>query len=211
MYTSEFWAALDKLAETSQIVIDRPKGSAHPRFTQYIYPLDYGYLEGTSSMDGEGIDLWLGTDPAGKLTAILCTVDLIKRDSEIKLLLGCTEEEIQTVLAFHNQSELMRGMLVRHLLLPGAAGDCIRLMAFLAEELPGVPLSLMRQYTPIPFCTVKGLDRRVTDREYDRVLQAAADLHITGYFQDRDSADSAYTPVFDGTGIREDSADDGIL
>ena len=113
MYTSEFWAALDKLAETSQIVIDRPKGSAHPRFTQYIYPLDYGYLEGTSSMDGEGIDLWLGTDPAKKLTAILCTVDLIKRDSEIKLLLGCTEEEIQTVLAFHNQSELMRGMLVR--------------------------------------------------------------------------------------------------
>ena len=80
MYTSEFWAALDKLAETSQIVIDRPKGSAHPRFTQYIYPLDYGYLEGTSSMDGEGIDLWLGTDPAKKLTAILCTVDLIKRD-----------------------------------------------------------------------------------------------------------------------------------
>ena len=113
MHTSEFWAALDKLAETSQIVIDRPKGSAHPRFTQYIYPLDYGYLEGTSSMDGEGIDLWLGTDPAGKLTAILCTVDLLKRDSEIKLLLGCTEEEIQTVLAFHNQSELMRGMLVR--------------------------------------------------------------------------------------------------
>ena len=47
------------------------------------------------------------------LTAILCTVYLIKRDSEIKLLLGCTEEEIRTVLAFHNQSELMRGMLVR--------------------------------------------------------------------------------------------------
>ena len=113
MYTSEFWAALDKLAETSNIVIDRPKGSAHPRFPQYIYPLDYGYLDGTSSMDGEGIDLWLGSDPAGKLTAILCTVDLIKRDSEIKLLLGCTEEEIQTVLEFHNQHELMRGMLVR--------------------------------------------------------------------------------------------------
>ena len=113
MYDTEFWSALDKLVETSNITIDRPKGSAHPRFTQYIYPLDYGYLDGTSSMDGEGIDLWLGTDPAKKLTTILCTVDLIKRDSEIKLLLGCTEEEIQTVLSFHNQSELMRGMLVR--------------------------------------------------------------------------------------------------
>ena len=113
MYTSEFWAALDKLTESSAIVTDRPKGTPHPRFTEYIYPLDYGYLEGTSSMDGEGIDLWLGSGPEQKLTAILCTVDLIKRDSEIKLLLGCTEEEIQTVLAFHNQHELMRGMLVR--------------------------------------------------------------------------------------------------
>ena len=116
MYTTEFWAALDRLAESASIVIDRPKGSAHPTFTEYIYPLDYGYLEGTASMDGEGIDLWLGSDPARKLTAILCTVDLIKRDSEIKLLLGCTgctEEEIQTVLAFHNQHELMRGMLIR--------------------------------------------------------------------------------------------------
>lgn len=113
MYDSQFWAVLDKLVETSEIIIDRPKGSAHPRFTKYIYPLDYGYLEGTASMDGEGIDVWLGTDPAKKLTAILCTVDLIKRDSEIKLLLGCTEAEIQTVLEFHNQSELMRGMLVR--------------------------------------------------------------------------------------------------
>ena len=113
MYTSEFWSALDKLVESSAIAIDRPKGSRHPRFPEYVYPLDYGYLEGTSSMDGEGIDLWLGSDPAKKLTTILCTVDLIKRDSEIKLLLGCTEEEIQTVLEFHNQSESMRGMLVR--------------------------------------------------------------------------------------------------
>lgn len=113
MYEAEFWAALDKLAETSSIVIDRAKGTPHPKYTDYIYPFDYGYLEGTSSMDGEGIDVWLGSDPARKLTALLCTVDLVKRDSEIKLLLGCSEEEMQTILAFHNQSELMRGMLVR--------------------------------------------------------------------------------------------------
>ena len=113
MYTPEFWAALDKLVETSEIVIDRPKNTPHPRFTQYIYPLDYGYLEGTTSMDGEGVDLWRGSLPELKLTAILCTVDLIQRDSEIKLLLGCTEEEIRTILDFHNQHELMRGMLVR--------------------------------------------------------------------------------------------------
>ena len=115
MYTSEFWLALDKLVETSTIIIDRPKDTPHPRFTEYIYPLDYGYLDGTFSMDGEGIDLWRGSLPELKLTAILCTVDLIKRDSEIKLLLGCTEEEIQTILEFHNQHEMMRAMLVRRI------------------------------------------------------------------------------------------------
>lgn len=113
MYETEFWAMLDRLAAASTIVIDRVRGSSHPRYADYIYPLDYGYLEGTSSIDGEGIDVWLGTDPAKKLTAILCTVDLLKRDSEIKLLIGCTEEEIQIVLDFHNQSEMMKGMLVR--------------------------------------------------------------------------------------------------
>ncbi len=113
MYDTRFWAALDKLVDTSAIIIDRPRGSAHPRYPQYIYPLDYGYLEGTSSMDGEGIDLWRGSAPGMALTAILCTVDLVKRDSEIKLLLGCTEEELRTVLDFHNQSELMSGVLVR--------------------------------------------------------------------------------------------------
>ena len=115
MYTPEFWAALDKLAASCEIVIDRAKGTPHPRYPEYIYPMDYGYLEGTSSMDGEGIDLWLGSDPAKKITALLCTVDLVKRDSEIKLLLGCTEEEIQTILEFHNQHEMMRAMLVRRI------------------------------------------------------------------------------------------------
>ena len=113
MYEAEFWSALDKLVAGSNVIIDRPKGSPHPRYPEYIYPMDYGYLDGTSSMDGEGIDLWRGSDPDMALTALLCTVDLVKRDREIKLLLGCTEDEIQTVLEFHNQHELMRGMLVR--------------------------------------------------------------------------------------------------
>jgi len=112
MYDSQFWTALDELVHSSTVVIDRPKGSPHPRFPQYIYPLDYGYLDNTSSMDGEGIDVWLGTDSSRSLSALICTVDLIKRDSEIKLLLGCTEKEIQTVLAFHNQSTQMRGILI---------------------------------------------------------------------------------------------------
>lgn len=109
---AEFWQALDVLVAQSEIVIDRPKGSAHPRYPHMIYPLDYGYLANTESMDGGGIDVWLGSDEARTIDAIVCTVDLIKRDSEIKLLIGCTEEEKQIILAQHNNSEFMKGILI---------------------------------------------------------------------------------------------------
>ncbi len=108
-----FWQALDVLVASSPVVIDRPAHTAHPCHPDMIYPLDYGYLAGTSAMDGGGIDLWRGSDAAGRLDAVICTVDVIKRDAEIKLLIGCTEAEKQTVLAFHNGSGGMKGLLVR--------------------------------------------------------------------------------------------------
>ncbi|MGM9557947.1 MAG: inorganic pyrophosphatase [Oscillospiraceae bacterium] len=108
-----FWGALDALVSSSGIVIDRPKGSAHPRFSNLIYPVDYGYLKNTSSMDGDGIDVWLGTDAAKQLDALICTVDSMKRDSEIKLLIGCTEQEKQLVYELHNNSGYMKGIMVR--------------------------------------------------------------------------------------------------
>ncbi|MGN0764575.1 MAG: inorganic pyrophosphatase [Aristaeellaceae bacterium] len=115
-----FWAALDQLMASSRVVIDRPKGTAHPRYPEMIYPLDYGYLQDTTAMDGGGIDVWAGSDPARGLDAIMVTVDLVKRDSEIKLLIGCTEEEKQLVWHQHNDSESMKGILIRR---PGACGQ----------------------------------------------------------------------------------------
>ena len=109
----EFWKTLDELIASSEIVIDRPKSSRHPRFPEIIYPLDYGYLDGTSSMDGEGIDLWLGSAADKKLTAIFVTVDAMKRDSEIKLMIGCSEEELGLVDHFFNDYAGMKALLVR--------------------------------------------------------------------------------------------------
>lgn len=108
-----FWQALDALIARSKIVVDRPKGSAHPRYPHIVYPVDYGYLSDTASMDGEGIDVWLGTDPARRLDALICTVDLLKRDAELKLLIGCTEAEKQAALMLHNNSAYMKDMLIR--------------------------------------------------------------------------------------------------
>lgn len=104
MSSIAFWDALDELVAACKIVIDRPCGSLHPSYPDFTYPLDYGYLRGTLSNDGSGIDIWRGTIPEKWLTAIIITVDLQKRASEIKLLIGCTPEEQQTIVHVHDQS-----------------------------------------------------------------------------------------------------------
>ena len=111
-YNDEFWKALDELVSNSQIVIDRPKGTTHPKYPDVIYRVDYGYLKDTASMDGAGIDVWVGSGEK-KVDAIMCTVDLMKRDSEIKILIGCTEEEKKIVYETHNDSKYMKGILIR--------------------------------------------------------------------------------------------------
>ena len=109
----EFWKMLDEMIASSRIIIDRPKHSRHPRFPDIVYPVDYGYLEGTSSMDSEGIDLWLGSVEEKKLSALFVTLDMMKRDSEIKLMIGCTEEEIALVDHFFNDYSGMKALLIR--------------------------------------------------------------------------------------------------
>ena len=107
-----FWTYLDTLLSTSALVIDRPKGSAHPRYPELIYPLDYGYLSGVIGGDGEGLDVWRGSCPEPVLDAIVCTVDLKKKDVEVKLLVGCTAREKQIVCDFLNDGGYMAAMLV---------------------------------------------------------------------------------------------------
>lgn len=110
---SIFWQRLDALLERHRVIIDRPKGSVHPRFTQIVYALDYGYLDGTSSADGEGVDVWLGSDPAKRLDAVICTVDLDKGDAEMKLMVGCTDEEKCYIERFYNEWPDMGAKIIR--------------------------------------------------------------------------------------------------
>ena len=112
MINPDFWRKLDELISSCKIVIDRPKGTRHPRYTEVVYGVDYGYLEGTSSMDGDGIDLYMGTLPEKTLSGIIATVDMVKKDSEIKLLLGVTKEELDWILHWCNDTELMKGLYI---------------------------------------------------------------------------------------------------
>jgi inorganic pyrophosphatase len=106
-----FWLALEQLIAASEIIVDRPKGSAHPRYPDFIYPADYGYLGNTRATDGGGLDVWVGSLPDRQLTVVICTVALLKRDVELQLLLGCSADERRIILELHN-ADSQSGMLV---------------------------------------------------------------------------------------------------
>ena len=107
-----FWTRMDNLIATNEVVIDRSKGSAHPTHPEIVYPLDYGYLKGTSAGDGNEIDVWQGSVTDKKLVGVICTVDTRKGDTEVKLLLGCTDDEMDMVNNFHNRYH-MSGIIIR--------------------------------------------------------------------------------------------------
>lgn len=108
----EFWEFLQDLVDTSQIEFDRPKGSIHQQFPNDPYPVNYGFLCGTTSLDSGGVDIWVGSLGENKVVGVLCTVDLLKRDTELKIIYDCTEEEIKSINNFVN-IEQMRALCIK--------------------------------------------------------------------------------------------------
>ena len=98
---------------------------------------------------------------------------------------------------------IRRGVIVRHLILPGCAEESMAALDWIAENLPGAWISLMAQY--LPFGKVEGvdqLDRRLTQEEYDRVVDHLMDLGLEdGFVQELSSSDEKYIPNFDLTGV----------
>ena len=105
-----FWRMLNTLLERSEIVIERPKNSAHPKYPDFIYPVDYGFLQGTSASDGNEIDIWVGTSANKEINGILCTADPIKRDIETKIVYACTDHEIS--LIYKKMNEVLKAIYI---------------------------------------------------------------------------------------------------
>ena len=93
---------------------------------------------------------------------------------------------------------MLRGTVIRHLVLPGCTGDSLRVLDWIAENTPpDTPVSIMRQYTPIAECTIRGMDRRITDAEYERVTEHALALGLNALVQEKEAAQESYIPDFD--------------
>ena len=102
LFTDAFpWDRWEAFLRTATVTLDRPHGSVHPHYADIRYPLDYGFVEGTSTNDGDAVDVFVGSGQTGLVGAIL-THDRRKDDCEVKLLWNCTPEEIYCALGFLN-------------------------------------------------------------------------------------------------------------
>ena len=103
-------------------------------------------------------------------------------------------------LALDDRGMAKRGLLVRHLVLPGSVDETRRVLDFLAEHLPlDTALSLMGQYVPAGDALPPPLQRRLTRNEYRRAREYCLGKGFTRvYVQSLAAADSAFTPEFDG-------------
>ena len=101
---------------------------------------------------------------------------------------------------------IQSGVVVRHLILPGRVEESKAVLDWIAAELPGAWVSLMAQY--VPMGNVRGVDeleRRLTQEEYDAVVEHLFDLGLEeGFVQELSSAEEKYIPAFDLTGVPDD-------
>lgn len=94
---------------------------------------------------------------------------------------------------------LKKGLIIRHLVLPKGRHDSVKILEEIKKALPidNIRLSLMSQYTPtFADKDYPELQRKITSFEYDYVLNYAIELGYKGFFQQKDSASSRYTPDF---------------
>jgi len=98
----DYWEYLEELVKNHEIIIERFKGKPHPKYPDFIYPVDYGYLKDTKTVDGGGIDIFVGSKKNKRVEGIICTVDLLKNDTEVKIMYECDEEEIKEALRVLN-------------------------------------------------------------------------------------------------------------
>ena len=122
-------------------------------------------------------------------------------------------------MVFDDRGLLQRGTLVRHLVLPGRTRASVEVLRFLHDTFKeDIGISIMSQYTPVSAkssglkdqCTpvsaqvsaFKDLNRKVTKREYQKVLNAALEMGIEkGYIQEGDTAEESFIPPFDCEGV----------
>ena len=162
----------------------------------------YERVETLRALEGK-IDVWLP--------------DMKYSDPGLARLLSAAPDYVETakaaILEMYRQTGpcviehglLKRGVLIRHLILPGQIDNSVGVLEWIADSFPkgAVMVSLMSQYVPMgPAAKLPPFDRRITPEEYDTVLSWLYFFGLDeGFVQGPEAASLEYVPAFDGEGI----------
>jgi putative pyruvate formate lyase activating enzyme len=106
--------------------------------------------------------------------------------------------------AFDGRGVMKRGVLVRHLLLPGCGRDSVNVVKYLYETYhDDIYISIMNQYTPLEHISAyPDIYRKVTEEEYRRVVDFAIEAGVVnGFIQEGDTAEESFIPSFNLEGV----------
>ena len=142
--------------------------------------------------------------------ASMAIEEMVRQTGELRFTDEETMEEKLAVSEYQEKSEqgevllITRGVIVRHLLLPGAVLDSKAVIHYLLQKYgERIFISIMNQYTPLPHVNhFEELKRKVTPAEYEEVVAYAIAQGIeNGFIQEGDVAEESFIPEFDYTGI----------
>ncbi len=98
---------------------------------------------------------------------------------------------------FDENSKILQGVIIRHMILPLCTNDSVNVLKTISKELPNTKVSLLAQYTPCGKANeYKEINRKITKREYDKVLDKYIELNLDGYVQDLSSSNKDFIPKF---------------
>lgn len=119
--------------------------------------------------------------------------------------LACIDEMVSQIEenVFNEKGIMQKGIIIRHLVLPGHTLDSKKLVKTLIERYENkVYISLMSQYTPVKSLPYNELNRKLTKKEYEKVVDYAINLGLAnGFIQDGEAAKESFIPDFDITGV----------
>ena len=154
----------------------------------------YEQVETVQALDGL-VDIWL---PDLKYADATLARQLSGAGDYFRVATKAITQMVQqTGPAVWQDGKLQKGVLIRHLILPGQVENSLKVLDWIGEHFaPGqVLVSLMRQYTPMPGSSAP-LDRQITEEEYQSVLSWMYLNDLEGYTQEETAADRAFIPDF---------------
>ena len=108
-----FWQKLDTLFLSSGVKVTRRKGEVHPVFKNLIYPTDYGQMKDTNASYGHGVSVYCGSGSRSQITGLVVAADILAKELDVKVLAGCTDEEVEDVLRFLNQTDYQKTVMIK--------------------------------------------------------------------------------------------------